>query len=70
MSTVLSALNPFKAPKLPNFPASPTPPSTPTRATVLSEGPRATNPFTSLISTAAGGLARKADTKKRTLLGG
>lgn len=69
MSKALSALNPFKRPKVPT-PVPP--PTTPTMAQALTEGGRGgSSGFTSLISTAgASGLSRKAMTKKRSLIGG
>lgn len=71
MTTALSALNPlnlFKKPKLPDIPG-PLPPPT------LADASRDTAPtgggYSSLISSGgAGGLSRKAQTRKRSLIGG
>lgn len=63
----------FLTPKAPQKP--PPPPSTPTRAdsSVREAGQRqlgASVGYDSLISTSSTGLARKAETKKRSLIGG
>lgn len=55
----------LKTPKVPN----PTSPQSPSMAGVGTEGAAQLN-YSSLISTSAAGLKRKANTTKRTLLGG
>lgn len=68
MTTALSALNPFAKPKVK---APPPPPTTPTRAQAAGDVVPLAGGFSSLVSSGAStGLARKAETKKRSLIGG